>query len=144
VRKIFSISYYCSWPEQFNHVDLALQLLDKSSMGKNIESFRNTKNMLSKVLRGSVDSVLSFFNGGCFCTDIIPEHYQAFAASLPLHASLITHLNAVQNEVLSTRSALHEAKECLGGVRADLVRVWSRGQVLEEMIKILDQMQAHH
>jgi hypothetical protein len=24
------------------------------------------------------------------------------------------------------------------------VQVWSRGQVLEEMIKILDQMQAHH
>lgn len=42
--------------EQFNSVDLALQLLDKSSMGKDIESFRRTKNMLSKALKGSVDS----------------------------------------------------------------------------------------
>jgi exocyst complex component 4 len=43
--------------EQFNNVDLALQLLDKSSMGKDIESFRRTKNMLSKALKGSVDSM---------------------------------------------------------------------------------------
>ena len=50
----------CSSPSQFNHVDLALQLLDKSSVGKDIESFRKTKNMLSNVLRGSVDSTLSF------------------------------------------------------------------------------------
>lgn len=50
----------------------------------------------------------------------------------------------MQTEVSSARSALHEAKESLGGVRADLVQVWSRGQVLEEMIKILDQMQVHH
>lgn len=68
------------------------------------------------------------------------EHYQAFAASLPHHASLLNHLNAVQNEIVSARSALQEAKESLGGKRPDLVQLWSRGQVLEEMIKILDQM----
>jgi exocyst complex component 4 len=76
----------------------------------------------------------------CFCVENASEHYQAFAASLPLHGSLLTHLDAVQIEIASARSALHEAKESLGGVRADLVQVWSRGQVLEEMIKILDQM----
>jgi len=80
----------------------------------------------------------------CSCAEGTAEHYQAFAASLPLHASLLTHLDAVQTEVSSARSALYEAKESLGGVRADLVQVWSRGQVLEEMIKILDQMQVHH
>ena len=41
---------------QFNTVDLALQLLDKSSLGKDMDSFRRTKNMLSKALKGSVDS----------------------------------------------------------------------------------------
>lgn len=33
-----------------------------------------------------------------------------------------------------------EAKEALGNKRADLVQLWSRGQVLEEMMRLLDQM----
>ncbi|KAF8913032.1 exocyst complex component sec8 [Gymnopilus junonius] len=108
----------------FNNVDLALQLLDKSSLGKDIESFRRTKNMLSKALKGSVD-----------------KHYQAFAASLPHHASLVSHLGTAQSEISGARSALLEAKEALGGKRADLVQLWNRGQLLEEMIKILDQIE---
>lgn len=45
---------------QFNPVDLALQLLDNSSLGKDMESFRRTKNTLSKALKGSVDSTFPF------------------------------------------------------------------------------------
>lgn len=68
------------------------------------------------------------------------EHYQAFAASLPHHASLLGHLGAAQTEISATRSAVLEAKESLGSRRADLVQLWNRGQMLEEMIKLLDQM----
>lgn len=42
---------------KFNPVDLALQLLDDSSQSKDMSSFRQTKNMLSKALKGSVDSM---------------------------------------------------------------------------------------
>ncbi|KAF8807754.1 hypothetical protein BYT27DRAFT_7189848 [Phlegmacium glaucopus] len=108
----------------FNNVDLALQLLDQSSLGKDIDSFRRTKDTLSKALKGSVD-----------------KHYQAFAASLPHHTSLLGHLRAAQVEISGARVALLEAKECLGGKRADLVQLWNRGQMLEEMIKILDQIE---
>jgi exocyst complex component 4 len=38
------------------------------------------------------------------------------------------------------RSSLQEAKETLGSKRADLVQMWSRGQTLEEMLRLLDQM----
>ena len=72
-----------------------------------------------------------------------PEHYQAFAASLPHHSSLLGHLGVAQMEIISARTALLEAKECLGSKRADLVQLWNRGQLLEEMIKILDQMYAY-
>ena len=72
------------------------------------------------------------------------EHYQAFAASLPHHSSLLGHLGAAQIEISGARTALLEAKECLGGKRADLVQLWNRGQMLEEMIKILDQMCVYH
>ncbi|KAF7339799.1 Sec8 exocyst complex component specific domain-containing protein [Mycena venus] len=41
---------------EFNNVDLALELLDENSVGKDMDSFRRTKNMLSKALKGSVDS----------------------------------------------------------------------------------------
>lgn len=42
---------------QFNPVDLALQILDDSSAGKDRDSFRRTKYMLSHALKGSVDSM---------------------------------------------------------------------------------------
>ena len=78
-----------------------------------------------------------FYHAYCFHET---EHYQAFAASLPHHSSLLGHLEAAEMEVSSARTALLEAKECLGSKRADLVQLWNRGQMLEEMIKILDQM----
>ncbi|KAF9447796.1 exocyst complex component sec8 [Macrolepiota fuliginosa MF-IS2] len=108
----------------FNNVDLALQLLDDSSEGKDMDSFRHTKLMLSKTLKGSVD-----------------KHYQAFAASLPHHASLLNHLTTTQKQISDARTALLESKEALGNKRADLVQLWSRGQMLEEMIKILDEIE---
>ncbi|KAF9015552.1 exocyst complex component sec8 [Cyathus striatus] len=108
----------------FNTVDLALQLLDESSLGKDIESFKTTKNLLSKALQSSVD-----------------KHYQAFATSLPHHASLLNHLASVQSQISNTRSALFESKEALGNKRADLVQLWSRSQILDEMIKMLDQIE---
>ena len=46
-------------------------------------------------------------------------------------------------EITSSRTALLEAKECLGSKRADLVQLWNRGKLLEEMLKILDQMYAY-
>ncbi|KAK7468709.1 exocyst subunit [Stygiomarasmius scandens] len=109
----------------FNTVDLALQLLDDSpASGKDIESFRRTKHTLSKALKGSVD-----------------KHYQAFAASLPHHASLINHLTATQTQIDEARTSLQESKDALGSKRADLVQLWSRGQTLEEMMRLLDQIE---
>ncbi|KIJ68218.1 hypothetical protein HYDPIDRAFT_106370 [Hydnomerulius pinastri MD-312] len=108
----------------FNNVDLALSLLDGSSTGKNIDSFRKTKLMLSQALKGSVD-----------------KHYKAFADALPHHAALLNHLGQAQTQVQETRTALQEAKESLGSKRADLVQLWSRGQTLEEMMRLLDQIE---
>lgn len=108
----------------FNPVDLALQLLDDSSLGKDIDSFHSTKNLLSKALQGSVD-----------------KHHQAFAAALPHHANLLNHLGDMQAQVNETRTALQESKDALGSKRADLVQLWARGQTLEEMMRLLDQIE---
>ncbi|KAF8213248.1 exocyst complex component sec8 [Mycena galopus ATCC 62051] len=112
---------------EFNSVDLALELMDNDSVGKagkDMDSFRRTKNMLSKALKGSVD-----------------KHYQAFAAALPHHASLLNHLSATQAQITDARTALQESKDALGSKRADLVQLWARGQVLEEMMRLLDQIE---
>lgn len=68
------------------------------------------------------------------------EHYQAFNFSLAHHASLLNHLGATQTQITDTRTSLQEAKDSLGNKRADLVQLWSRGQTLEEMMRLLDQM----
>ncbi|TBU63725.1 Sec8 exocyst complex component-specific domain-containing protein [Dichomitus squalens] len=108
----------------FNPVDLALQLLDETSLGKDMDSFRRTKDMLSRAMKGSVD-----------------QHYQAFNAALPHHASLLNHLDATQVQIKDARNALQEAKETLGSKRADLVQLWTRNQTVEEMMRILDQIE---
>lgn len=68
------------------------------------------------------------------------EHYKAFADALPHHAALLNHLGQAQAQVQETRVALQETKESLGSKRADLVQLWARGQILEEMMRLLDQM----
>lgn len=131
--------------QQFNNVDLALQLLDDSSLGKDMDSFRRTEEMLGKALKGSVDSAFNPSMSHCERVinrmhKYIAEHYQAFAASLPHQATLLTHLGESQSQINIARTHLLEAKDALGSKRADLVQLWSRGQTLEEMLRILDQM----
>ncbi|KNZ72347.1 putative exocyst complex component sec8 [Termitomyces sp. J132] len=109
---------------EFNNVDLALQLLDDSSHGKDMDSFRRTKDMLGHALKGSVD-----------------KHYQAFAASLPHRAALLGHLGETQTQIQGSRTSLLETKEALGNKRADLVQLWARGQTLDEMLRLLDQIE---
>ncbi|KIK30358.1 hypothetical protein PISMIDRAFT_87500, partial [Pisolithus microcarpus 441] len=108
----------------FNNVDLALALLDGQSTGKSLDSFQSTRASLSQALKGSVD-----------------KHYKAFADALPHHTALLNHLGLAQTQVRETRTALQEAKEALGSRRADLVQLWSRGQMLEEMIRLLDDIE---
>ena len=65
---------------------------------------------------------------------------QTFAAALPHHASIMTSLNDTQDSIKNSKTKLAEAKESLGSRRADLAQLWTRGQTLDEMIKIVDEM----
>ncbi|KAG8751436.1 hypothetical protein FRC11_009388, partial [Ceratobasidium sp. 423] len=108
----------------FNPVSLALALLDDSSLGRDLDSFRRTKAMLERALKGTVD-----------------KHYQAFAASLPHHNKLINLLSETQKHIAETRACLTDARAALSHQRADLVQFWSRGQTIEEMLRILDEIE---
>lgn len=99
--------------------------------------------MLSRALKGSVDSafvlrliIVLQTQSHIRCV----EHYQAFAAALPHHASVLGHLSATQTQVIEARTALQEAKDALGTKRSDLVQLSSRGQIIDEMMLLLDEM----
>lgn len=109
---------------EFNPVALALSLLDKSSAGRDMKSFRSAKDMLANSLRGTID-----------------QNYQEFAAALPHHASLLSSLSKVQSEVGDTRARLQETRDTLANKRTDLVQLWSRGQAVEEMLRLLDEIE---
>lgn len=68
------------------------------------------------------------------------ENYQAFAGSVAHHANLLAALTKAQGELAEARSNLVESREALGNKRADLVQLWSRGQTLDEMMRLLDEM----
>jgi exocyst complex component 4 len=68
------------------------------------------------------------------------EHSQTFAAALPHHASVLASLNAAQKQIAEAKSTLLETSEAFDNKRADLVQLWQRGQALEEMMKLLDEM----
>ena len=71
---------------------------------------------------------------------IFQEHYQAFAHSLPHHGNLSAALTKTQTELSEARTHLMESRDALGSKRTDLVQLWSRGQTLEEMMRLLDEM----
>jgi len=97
--------------------------------------------LLEKTLRGTVDSMSLFESQISLCLNFPSEHYQSFAAALPHHNALLTSLNVTSDQIKDLRSSLLEAKEALGSKRADLVQLWTRGQTVEEMLRLLDQMQ---
>ncbi|KZT53789.1 hypothetical protein CALCODRAFT_439643 [Calocera cornea HHB12733] len=109
--------------DDFNPVEVALSLLDSSSVGRDLDSFRRTKLALERGLKATVD-----------------KHYQSFAASLPHHASLLTSLTATQGQIVDAKARLAEVREALGSKRADLVQLWSRNHALDEMLKMLDEI----
>ena len=76
---------------KFNPVDLALQLLDDSgelTRGKDMTSFRQTKDMLSRALKGSVDSTSIYTSCKArrmtaFCQSITKLLPRPFRTTLP-------------------------------------------------------------
>jgi exocyst complex component 4 len=104
-----------------------------------MDAFQRTKFSLEKALKGTIDRTLCLPD--LVLNLMIPlENYRAFEAALPHHSFLLNSLNTAQTEVTSLRTSLTEVKESVGNKRADLVQLWTRGQQLEEMIKLMDQM----
>lgn len=109
-----------------------------------MRSFMNTKKMLERALKGTIQSswlcLRQTRTGANATQQHTTEHAQTFAAALPHHAAVMSSLSATQTSIQQTRASLQETKESLGNRRADLAQLWTRGQMLDEMIKLVDEM----
>lgn len=54
--------YALTKPPKFNPVDLAVDLLDQKSTGKDIDDFQETKYKLFSALKGTVDSAFNCYD----------------------------------------------------------------------------------
>ncbi|KAE8211658.1 hypothetical protein CF327_g4604 [Tilletia walkeri] len=113
------------WPlfgeDEFNHVAMALSLLDNSSLGSSYDIFNDMKNTLEHALQGTVD-----------------DHYESFATAITNHNSVLSALAAAQTGVQAAAKRLRDSREALGVRRADLVQMWQRAQSVKEAIRLLD------
>jgi len=113
------------WPlfgeDEFNHVAMALSLLDSSSLGASYEEFNGMKATLEEALQGTVD-----------------DHYESFATAITNHNSVLSSLSAAQSGVQAAAKRLRDSREALGVRRADLVQMWQRAQSVKEAIHLLD------
>lgn len=53
---------------------------------------------------------------------------------------MLSSLTESQNQIKDAKTKLQETREALGSRRGDLAQLWTRGQTLDEMIKIIDEM----
>lgn len=54
---------------------------------------------------------------------------------------MLTHLADTSKQVQDARTALQEAKDALGTKRTDLIQLSARGQMIEEMLRLLDDIE---
>ncbi|ORX92580.1 hypothetical protein K493DRAFT_316507 [Basidiobolus meristosporus CBS 931.73] len=107
--------------EDFNPVILALSLLDKSSLGKDINAF---KALLLK-LETAMDAVVN-------------DYYQGFNNSTTTYSAVKEKIKETQIHVKKMKNTIQQCKELLHVQRSDLEKLWARSNTYKEMIRILD------
>jgi exocyst complex component 4 len=113
----------------FSASSLALSLLSESQSDAlpehpDLQTFMDVHGALSNSLQKSVQ-----------------EHFQTFAASLPMHATFMATLERAQAQVKASREELKNAREGISGQnKAELASVRNRERMVREMLQILDLM----
>ncbi|KAK4047934.1 exocyst subunit [Microbotryomycetes sp. JL201] len=112
--------------KDFDPIALALGLLD--AQDDSLDSFLAMKEQLDRAISTTLSSNDS--------------NYRAYETSITTHNSTLQTLNSSQRSVVELRKGLLEAREKLEGKgREGLVGMYSRMSHLEEMAKILDEIE---
>ncbi|KAJ9088765.1 exocyst subunit [Entomophthora muscae] len=106
---------------EFNPVPLALELLDDSSLGRDLVAFEKLLNTLNT----TVD-------------DVVNDHYHQFSTTTAIFTGVQTEIKQGLSQVHGMREDLVRCKEILTTQRSDLNLLWSKAKQYKEMLHILD------
>lgn len=105
----------------FNPVPLALELLDNSSLGKDLSGFES----LLATLNTTVEEVVN-------------DHYRQFSSTTAIFTGVQTEINMGSTQVQTMKAELLRCKEILKTQRSDLNVLWSKAKQYKEMLRILE------
>ncbi|KAF9365772.1 hypothetical protein BGX34_008376 [Mortierella sp. NVP85] len=124
IRDLLNDEWEFMTKPDFNPVPLALELMDRSSLGKDYDMFcmilRNIERALKDVVHGS---------------------YQGFNASIGTYGGVIDSISDSQSRVKELRMDLKNSKESLRLRHADLVQLYNKSLQYKDMIEMLDEIE---
>lgn len=108
--------------EDFHPITLALDMLDKSSLGRHRElsKFKRTNEAIEQALQSTVN-----------------EHYQGFNSSIGTYGQISGSIAQSQRQIRTTKESLLRAKVQLSIRRDDLLDMTAKSQQYQDMLKLL-------
>ncbi|KAI0216777.1 exocyst subunit [Massospora cicadina] len=117
---------------EFNPVSLALELLDSSSLGRDLGAFENLLNTLNTTVE-----------------EVVNDHYRQFSTTTAIFTGVQAEINRKPRldpltlkessaQVQAMRQDLLRCKDILTTQRSDLNVLWSKAKQYKEMLHILD------
>ena len=122
VREIVEQDWREMLDENFHPITLALDMLDKSSLGraKDLPNFREVNRQIEQALQSTVN-----------------EHYQGFNSSVGIYGQVTGSIRHSQRQVGTAKDALLRAKVQLSSKRSDLADMTKRSTHYHDTIKLL-------
>lgn len=109
---------------EFNPVNVALALMDGSSLGQDYTIFRDMMLNLERALQF-----------------IVNDYYQGFNTSIGTYGGIMQNIRDSQLHIRQMRAILISAKDALSTRRVDLLQMWNMSQQYKEVIRILDSIE---
>ncbi|KAF9949491.1 hypothetical protein BGZ65_007305, partial [Modicella reniformis] len=123
IRDLLNDEWEFMTKPDFNPVPLALELMDRSSLGRDYDMF-------SMILR-NIERALK---------DVVDGSYQGFNASIGTYGGVIDSISDSQSRVKELRMDLKNSKESLRLRHADLVQLYNKSLQYKDMIEMLDEI----
>ncbi|GJJ70157.1 exocyst complex component 4 [Entomortierella parvispora] len=124
IRDLLNDEWEFMTKPDFNPVSLALELMDRSSLGRDPHMFSMILSNIERALKTVVDG-----------------SYQGFNASIGTYGGVIDSISDSQSRVKELRMDLKNSKESLRLRHADLVQLYNKSQQYKDMIEMLDEIE---
>jgi exocyst complex component 4 len=114
-----------------------MQLMDRSSLGRDYNAFRSLYSRIERALQFVVNGIVI---GRLFSVNVCVDHFQDFNNSIGLYRGLVLNLTASQDRLRTLRDTLSLTKEYITTQGGDLSIALNRSRQYKEMLRVLDVM----